>query len=151
MNIGEVMYNALDIAKYVINYCNEKQKPISNLKLQKILYFLWIDYFKATQQYLFSNEIYAWKFGPVVPDVYYEFCAYGGIPILRDFNIEISDSVKRIINQTIEKYIMLTPYQLVEKTHKPNTAWYETVNKVGLKEIIPFYLIKQMECNFQCC
>lgn len=142
------MYNALDIARYVINYCNEKQKPISNLKLQKILYFLWIDYYKATQEYLFDNEIYAWKFGPVVADVYYEFCAYGGIPILRNFklDVEISNSVKEIIDKTLEKYIGYTPYQLVEKTHKPNTAWYKTVNEVGLKEIIPFALIQKLEC-----
>ncbi len=141
------MYNALDIARYVINYCNKKQKPISNLKLQKILYFLWIDYFKATQEYLFDNEIYAWKFGPVVPDVYYEFCAYGGVPILRDFQIEINNNDKEIIDATIDKCIELTPYQLVEKTHKSNTAWYKTVHDVGLKELIPFTLIEEMECE----
>lgn len=145
------MYNALDIAKYVINYCNEKQKPISNLKLQKILYFLWIDYFKATQQYLFSNEIYAWKFGPVVPDVYYEFCAYGGLPIEKNFSITLEAKDKLIVDNIIDKYSKLSAFQLVEKTHQSNTAWYKTFNEIGQKEIISFKQIKNLECNLQCC
>lgn len=33
-------YNVLDVSRYVINYSNEKDSGISNLKLQKILYFI---------------------------------------------------------------------------------------------------------------
>lgn len=34
------MYTAKEIAQYVIWLCNKKKYSISNLKLQKILYFL---------------------------------------------------------------------------------------------------------------
>ena len=33
------MYGVIDIARYIIRYCKEKGYYISNLKLQKILYF----------------------------------------------------------------------------------------------------------------
>ena len=33
-------YKVLDVCKYVIDYSNEKEYGISNLKLQKILYFI---------------------------------------------------------------------------------------------------------------
>ena len=33
-------YDVLDIARYIINKCNEKGIIISNLKLQKLLYFV---------------------------------------------------------------------------------------------------------------
>lgn len=33
-------YNALDVSQYVIKYSNEQDYGISNLKLQKILYFI---------------------------------------------------------------------------------------------------------------
>lgn len=145
------MYNALDVAKYVINYCNQKQQPISNLKLQKLLYFLWIEYFNKTQQYLFDNEIYAWKFGPVVPDVYYEFCAWGGLPIEKNFDIALKDGDKSIVDVIIDKYSKLSAFKLVEKTHQQNTAWYKTFNEIGQKEIISFEQIKTLECNLQCC
>ncbi len=39
------MYNALDVAKYIITYCKKNQKPISNLKLQKLLYFVQSQFF----------------------------------------------------------------------------------------------------------
>ena len=34
------MYTALDVSRYVITQCSQAEKPISNLKLQKVLYFL---------------------------------------------------------------------------------------------------------------
>lgn len=32
--------NVMDVARYTVNYCNEKNYGISNLKLQKMLYFM---------------------------------------------------------------------------------------------------------------
>ena len=66
-------YSAVDIAKYIVSYCSGKHRPVSNLKLQKMLYYTWIDYYKKTGTALFFNEICAWQLGPVVPDAYYEF------------------------------------------------------------------------------
>ena len=34
------MNNVLDVCRYIINYSNKKDYGISNLKLQKILYFI---------------------------------------------------------------------------------------------------------------
>ena len=34
-----MLYTAIDIAKYIVSYCSNKKQPISNLKLQKILYY----------------------------------------------------------------------------------------------------------------
>ena len=41
-------YTAVDIAKYIVSYCSGKHRPVSNLKLQKMLYYTWIDYYKKT-------------------------------------------------------------------------------------------------------
>ena len=41
-------YTAVDIAKYIVSYCSGKNRPVSNLKLQKMLYYTWIDYYKET-------------------------------------------------------------------------------------------------------
>ena len=53
-------YSAVDVAKYIVTYSNRQNKPVSNLKLQKILYFTWIDYFKQTKSHLFEDHICAW-------------------------------------------------------------------------------------------
>ena len=34
------MYSAIDVARYIIAHCNRNGQTISNLKLQKILYFI---------------------------------------------------------------------------------------------------------------
>ena len=79
-------FQVMDVAKYIINYCTEQGKPVSNLKLQKMLYYLWIDYYKNTSEYLFDEDICAWPFGPVVPSVYFEYCSYAGAPITKKYS-----------------------------------------------------------------
>lgn len=144
------MYSALDIAKYIISYCSKKDNPVSNLKLQKLLYFLWVDYYKETKSKLFDDYICAWQLGPVVPEVYYEFCSYAGIPINKTFDCNVEDlKQKNILETIIEKYIDTSAYSLVEKTHQEGTPWSIIYNNgSGSKEIIPFELILKLECNW---
>ncbi|MBQ6623932.1 MAG: DUF4065 domain-containing protein, partial [Mogibacterium sp.] len=65
-------YSAKDIAEHVVTKCVREQEPITNLHLQKILYFIQRDYVKKIGEPLFADEFEAWKFGPVVPCIYYE-------------------------------------------------------------------------------
>ena len=71
------MYRALDVARYIIKRCHMQQKSISNLKLQKILYFVQAEFLVTTGRKCFSDAIEAWDFGPVVPEVYHHYKAYG--------------------------------------------------------------------------
>lgn len=140
------MYKALDVAKYIITYCFNQNKPISNLKLQKILYFLWVDFYKQTQESLFNENICAWKLGPVVPEVYYEFCSYAGLPITEIFNLDslIDKAQQDTINNIIDKYIDSSAYCLVEETHKCGSPWAITYKDgEGARDIISFELIKR--------
>ena len=75
------MYKALDIARYIIERCNQNSKTISNLKLQKILYFVQAEFLVAKNQPCFREKIEAWDFGPVVPDVYFAYRMYGSTNI----------------------------------------------------------------------
>lgn len=90
--IQEILVEGTDTI-CIVSYCSNKKQPISNLKLQKILYYAWIDYYKRTGNALFLNDICAWQLGPVIPDVYYEFCSYAGTPIFESFDVSI-DSKK---------------------------------------------------------
>lgn len=145
------MYPVLDIARYIVDYCYNQGKPISNLKLQKMLYLIWIDFYKETGEYLFKENIYAWKYGPVVPEVYYEFCVYGGMPIYEE--VEINPELKKckeryVIQGSIDNYIKDLPYDLVSRTHQKDMPWDKIYNKgEGANCIIPFSLIKKLECS----
>lgn len=140
-------YKAIEIAKYIVTYCTEKNNPVSNLKLQKMLYYIWIDYYKAKKTELFKDRICAWQLGPVVPEVYYEFCSYAGNSIEKDFSIAIEGNDKEIIDRIIDKLIPRTAASLVESSHEQGKPWDIVYKKGdGDREEIPFELIKLKEC-----
>lgn len=92
------MYNVVDICSYVINYCNSKGYSISNLKLQKLLYFIQAYFLVTTSRPCFKETIEAWDFGPVVPKAYREYKLFG--------NANIPDVSARIgINRDDEERI----------------------------------------------
>lgn len=141
-------YSALEVARYIVSYCNDMKTPISHLKLQKLLYFVWIEYFQNNRRYLFNDEFCAWQFGPVVPDVYFAFSSFAGMPIRRHFSTNISPMDAIAITETVEAYKDFSASELVEKTHKSGSPWdiiFQGGN--GLREEIPFDLIVQLECE----
>lgn len=139
------IYHANDIANYIISKCENDGAPISNLQLQKILYYVQREYVKITGNRLFLDKIEAWQFGPVIPDVYYTYAVFGGTPIRSsDGNCNsIDTSATEIIDPIIEKKRELNPWALVEDTHKPGGAWDLTYqNGSGNRQEIPLELIR---------
>ena len=137
------IYNALDVANFIIDRFTKKKDPVSNLRLQKLLYFVWVEFYRETKRSLFVDSMYAWPFGPVVPDVYYEYCSYGGRPINLLCDNEITPEDAQIIEEILQEYQTIPVNKLVEKTHRPGTPWYEIFdNGKGDKNVIPFNLIK---------
>lgn len=78
------MYNVLDVAIYVINYAHDTGcgESMSNLKLQKILYYIQVAFLLKKNKECFKAVIIAGEFGPVIPEVYQKYKIYGrrGIP-----------------------------------------------------------------------
>lgn len=68
------MVSALDLAKYILKRSN---KELSNLELQKTLYFTELDYIKKFNEHLIEDEFEAWRYGPVSREVYCEYRNYG--------------------------------------------------------------------------
>ena len=98
------MYDALTIAMYIINRCFEEGAPVTNLRLQKLLYFIQLESYKVYGKQLFNNDIAAWQFGPVVPDVYYKYSVYAGMPILVKYtNLTLSMPAMELINSVIKQ------------------------------------------------
>ena len=136
------MYNALDVAKYIISKCTKERKPISNLQLQKILYYIQKEFldmgFRA-----FREEIEAWQFGPVVPVVYKRYCGFGGSPISVQYDIDLNECDTDIINPIVRIKRELNPWDMVEETHQKGKAW-DLIYRGGLgdHQVIPVELIR---------
>lgn len=131
------MNKAIEIAEYVL-----KKIPMSNLRLQKILYFIQGESYKLFNYPAFNDAIAAWKHGPVVPNVYLKFCAYGGSPISSSNTILLEDNVREAADNVLSRYKDEYVWDLVSETHKEGTPWDEIYYKFGDKAIIPENLIK---------
>lgn len=75
------MYDVQLIAKYIIHRYSLDARPINNLKLQKILYFVQAEFLVAMNKACFDDDIEAWNHGPVVPAVYSEYMIFGSTNI----------------------------------------------------------------------
>ena len=136
------MYSAYFIAQYIINWCNENSIRITNLKLQKLLYFLQGEYVKQTGSQLIKEDFYAWQLGPVIPEVYNAFSMYSSstIPVQKVI-LEIEAQVSQYINVILVKYAKRSTWDLVELSHRQD-PWKYNYQIFGDKAIIPFKSIK---------
>lgn len=72
---------SLDLAKYVINVCIDKKRPLSNLQLNKVLFILnrkHIEYFNSK---LIDDEFEVTENGIIYRPVFKEYCIFGANPI----------------------------------------------------------------------
>lgn len=151
------MYNVLDVSRHIINYGNKNSYNISNLKLQKLLYFVQAIFLISSEnnEPCFNENIEAWDFGPVVPEAYYEFKMFGSLnipKIIEYSSIEINneghfgivkkefldniikDEDKTIIDLVVDKFAKYPAMELVEITHR-QTPWIKAYEK-GRRTII---------------
>ena len=82
--VDTMAYTAMQIAAEVVRQYHEKGKSITNLKLQKVLYYIQVKCLQKNGVPAFEDNIEAWRHGPVVRDVYNAFCAYIANPISDD-------------------------------------------------------------------
>ncbi len=127
------MYDAMDIAEYVLWYCDSVlKKPITNLKLQKFLYYMQGANMVMNNAPLFDNSIEAWKYGPVVPDVYYWYNDNLGSPIMgverRNINFYLEEA--EVIESVIKTLIDVDVWHIVNETHK-DAPWLEHKDTSG--------------------
>lgn len=126
---------ALEIAKYVIEEALTKGFPVSNLKLQKMLYFIQGVMLIEYEERAFDEKIEAWQYGPVVPDVYFAYSSYGASPILLRYpDIDLNVRVQVAANVVIDSFLKKSAFALVNETHKEGSPWDKAYHS-GDKEI----------------
>ena len=137
-------YSALDVAKYIIDKCTTEHDAISNLQLQKILYYIQ-KWFLQNGLIAFDDDFEAWQFGPVVPSVYNQYSSFGGTPIRLKYNIVLDSNNMDIIDPIIILKRDLNPWVMVDDIHRPGKAWdrvfqggkgaHRTISKDLIREV----------------
>lgn len=140
------MYSALDIAKWFLNINRaqmnfEDSEYITNLKLQKLLYYAQGYYLARKNDPLFKEDFIAWEHGPVIRKVYDEYKKNGakGIEYNEDFNISIDRETEIILNEVYEKFGQFSAWKLRDMTHQEMPWRTTTRNDIISKEKIKEY------------
>ena len=146
-------YNVIDVSRHVINYSNEKYYGVSNLKLQKLLYFIQAYFLLTKKEVCFNEKIEAWDLGPVVPVAYREFKQFGSsnIPsityviekdydniwnskVIPFYDVVVSDNDKKLMNAVVDKFSEYSASDLVRLTHRQK-PWIDAYVPKGNNEI----------------
>ncbi|MDE0243336.1 MAG: DUF4065 domain-containing protein [Candidatus Kaiserbacteria bacterium] len=102
---------------------------ITNLKLQKVLYFAQAYYLAKFKRPLFSNKIEAWEYGPVVPKVYEDYKKHKSNPIISEKDASsLSDKDKEIVKNIWDAFGGYSAGRLVDITHA-HTPWKEAYQR----------------------
>jgi uncharacterized phage-associated protein len=136
-------YPIIEIARKVIASTDvERGDTISNLKLQKLLYYLQGFFIAIYDRKLFDEEIIAWQYGPVVQEAYYYFKDFGNkaIEIDTDRTIDLDSKEIELFNEVLEEYGQYSAVKLMHMTHE-ESPWKIAFNK-GPNSIISYELLK---------
>lgn len=128
-------YSAARIANYFIGKSNYDVTP---MKLLKLVYIAHGWCLAITDSPLIDEPVEAWKYGPVIRDLYDSFKHYGDKPITEraQYSYEeedISQEYKKFLDKIWEMYGEYTGVQLSNLTHEKDTPWDKIWNQDGVR------------------
>ncbi|WP_447045323.1 Panacea domain-containing protein [Vreelandella sp. H-I2] len=121
---------------------------LTPMKLLKLVYIAHGWSLGINNRPLFLEEVQAWKYGPVIPELYEQVKQYRSSPIQSEleepsFNSHIDEGDQALIDQVWNTYGKHDGIRLSSITHKPGTPWDKTWDNRGLQGlIIPTPLIR---------
>ncbi|MHB1563283.1 MAG: Panacea domain-containing protein [Leptospirillum sp.] len=141
------MTSAKNVASYFLSKSDEESgEMISNLKLQKLLYYAQGFHLALYDNPLFSENIEAWRHGPVVHDVYALYAQYkaGPIPAPEEFELNSLDiETREFLDEVYNLFGQYSAWRLRDMTHEEppwKNAWgdgrrgSETISHQSMKE-----------------
>ena len=140
-------HTALQVAKWFLAYNRNAMNDegadfISNLKLQKLLYYAQGSFLAVKDKPLFTDDIVAWQHGPVVEKIYHEYKANGanGIRFDEDFDFtQFTDEENELLSEVYATFGQYSAWKLRNMTHS-ETPWKSTsLNSVISKDKIQQY------------
>ncbi len=135
-------YDPRAIANLMLDEAKARGIKISNLALQKLLYFAHGIFLLRTRRPLVSGYFEAWQYGPVHPSVYRAFKGAGSDAIEiravakdpltgkpRDLPLPTDEDVKELLAEVVWRYGKLSPARLVDLSHAKGSPWDVIVDK----------------------
>ena len=122
-----VLQNPMAVANFIIGVAKKEDKPVTNLKLQKVLFFLQGYCLSEYDTPLINGNFSKWRYGPVEEEVYREFKYYGPAPIesksvyfdkekieFYSEEVNLPNEFKKILQEVISKMLDVETWKLAE-------------------------------------
>ena len=128
------MLNCYEVANYFLALTNEDEGDlISNLKLQKLMYYAQGLHLAVHDSPIFPEPIEAWRHGPVVPDLYHANKMFGGGALSKPENMDFSvydEETRNILNEVYAVFGQFSAWKLANMTHEEE-PWREASDTGG--------------------
>lgn len=138
------MHSAIKIAKKLLDLSGSAS-DMTPMKLIKLVYIAHGWMLGLYGRPLISEDVEAWKYGPVIPEVYREIKKYGATPVKElpeEYSVALDSQEENVIQQVYEKYIKFDGLDLSAMTHAPGTPWHEVWHSAGYQTRIDNEKIK---------
>jgi len=128
------MAKVRDVAHFFIDLATRQNNAemgdlMTNLRLQKLLYFAQGWHLARFGRPLFDAQLNAWDFGPVVPEIYHEYKTNGRCGISETFDLPqdaFTPSELELLLDVVREYADRSTSALVTLSHKPDAPWSHT-------------------------
>lgn len=121
--------NMLNFAKHILAVAYENKLSVSNLGLQKVMYFAMREQknnYKLLNQ-MYDEPFYIWRYGPIVPKIYRKYRIYGASSIIEkgqksdEYSI-FDDSIINLLKEDL--------FTLIDKSRE-HKYWLENKDKIS--------------------
>lgn len=129
-------YDVRAIANIILDLADARGYSISNMKINKIVFFLHAEYLALNGKPLVSAKIEAWEHGPVFRELYREFKIFDDGPISsRATYVDPYSGIRGVasaqlnqldldfINATAPKYVKMSAAALRAESHVADGPW----------------------------
>ncbi len=111
-------YDAVELAAKVISIVHDNGMYITNLQLQKVMYYIQGEFMKKFNYKAFVDPIECWPYGPVIKRVWRVYNSFGRKPINTGgsslcLDVREESCIKKIIKEKLKMNV----WDLVDQTH----------------------------------
>jgi len=142
-------FSALDVAKYFLSLLDEDEgDTISNLKLQKLLYYAQGLHLAVNRKPLFRATMKRWQHGPVVRTVWEEYTKYGARSISKPRNVDFSkfsEKDEEFLQSIYALYGQFSAWKLANMTHEEPPVRDTRINGTISDNAMKQYFETQLE------
>lgn len=139
------MYDSRTIANFLLKLAKEKNDgALTPMQLIKLVYIAHGWMLGLYNKSLIKDEVQAWQYGPVIPQLYDAVRSYRGKPVIEPIDIEdeeLSDDAKDITKKTFKIYGRMNGLALSRLTHTAGSPWHQVYKPGTFGESIPDDLI----------